>query len=385
MMNNLPTLADILADQKLRHQEFPVTEHKVFFAHAAVCPLPGRVARAVSDYVWDSAQMGQFEQLYSEAESQTRLLAAKLIGADPTEIAFIASTSHGLSLVAAGVNWQAKENVIIAQQDFPANIYPWLALERKGVQVRFIPPTENGSITIDDISPLIDEKTRLVSLSTVHYLTGTPIDLDSIGRFLRKQGILFCVDAIQSLGAIPCSVENVDFLTADAHKWLLGPQGIGILYVKQENFDRLYPALLGWKSVSDQRNYTKFKLDFPDSASRYEPGSLNIPGLIGLHSALKLIDHIGVANIAEQLNTLRNILIRKLDRQGYNVMGLPDENLATGITTFESDGAVELHKHLNRKNFVVSLRSDLAGNKCIRVSPHFYNTEEEIDALAKEL
>jgi len=384
-MSNLPTLADILTDQKLRHQEFPVTEHKVFLAHAAVCPLPGCVAQAVSDYVWASAQKGQFEHLYSKAESQSRLLSAKLIGADPKEIAFIASTSHGLSLVAAGTDWKTDDNVIIAQQDFPANIYPWLALERKGVQIRFIPPTENGSITIDDLSPLIDEKTRLVSLSSVHYLTGTPIDIDSLGSFLRKQGILFCVDAIQSLGVLPCSVENVDFLTADAHKWLLGPQGIGILYVKQENFDRLYPALLGWKSVSDQRNYTNFKLDFPESASRYEPGSLNVPGLIGLHSALKLIDHIGVANIAQQLTSLRNILIKKLDRLGYDVLGPPDENLATGITTFESDGAAELHKHLNHENFVVSLRSDLAGNKCIRVSPHFYNTEEEIDALVKEL
>ncbi|MBN2377131.1 MAG: aminotransferase class V-fold PLP-dependent enzyme [Sedimentisphaerales bacterium] len=385
MMYNLPMLADILTDQKLRHQEFPVTEHKVFLAHAAVCPLPGCVARAVSDYVWDSAQKGQFEHLYSEAEFQTRQLAAKLIRADPTEIAFIASTSHGLSLVAAGVDWKTDDNVVIAQQDFPANIYPWLGLERKGVEVRFIPPTENGSIIIDDLSPLIDEKTRLVSLSSLHYLTGTPIDLDGIGSFLRKQGILFCVDAIQSLGAIPCSVENVDFLTADAHKWLLGPQGIGILYVKQENFDRLYPALLGWKSVSDQRNYTNFKLNFPESASRYEPGSLNAPGLIGLHSALKLIDHIGVANIAQRLTTLRNILIKKLNRQGYDVLGVPDEKLATGITTFKSDKAVELHKHLNRMNFVVSLRNDPAGNKCIRVSPHFYNTEEEIDALSREL
>lgn len=242
-MNCEITLGDILTNEALRQQEFQVTCHEICLAHAAVCPLPSCVIRAVSDYMKQAARAGQFEYLHHEIETQTRCLATELLGASPEEIAFISSTSAGLSLVAAGLDWRAGDNVVIAEGDFPANIYPWLNLQRRGVQVKFIPCNRNGSVTLEDVTNQVDHNTRLVSLSTVHFSTGTPVDVDAIGGVLHKQGILFCVDAIQSLGAMPCSVRYVDFLAADAHKWLLGPQGIGVLFVRRDHLDRLHPIL----------------------------------------------------------------------------------------------------------------------------------------------
>ena len=378
-------LDNILRDGELRSREFPVTRDNIFLAHAATCPLPMRVARAIRRYIKDVSNSGQFDYLHRDIEIQTRELVAKLLHVSPDEVAFTGSTSLGLSLVAAGLEWEKGDNVVIAEADFPANVYPWLGLKRKGVEVKFIPHQPTGVITLNEVREHIDKRTRLVSLSSVHYLTGATIDLDAIGAFLRERGILFCVDAIQSLGALPCSVKHVDFLSADAHKWLLGPQGIAIFFVRRDNFGLLYPALLGWKSVREHRKFTRIKLDLPDCARRYEPGSLNIVGLVGLHAALLLIQKIGIDKIANHLADLRTKLISALKKKGYEVLGISSGRLRTGITSFKADSIVDLYNRLDLKRIVVSLRDDLSGNPCIRVSPHFYNTENEIDALLSEL
>ncbi len=305
---------------------------------------------------------------------------ARLLEATSDEIAFVPSTSAGLSIIATGLEWKKGDNVIITDGDFPANIYPWLNLKRCGVKVRFIPRKSNGSVTLSDIKIQIDGRTRLVSLSSVHFVTGAPIDIDGIGRFLRKNGVLFCVDAIQSLGAMPCSARYVDFLVADAHKWLLGPQGFGLLFVRRECWNQLHPSLVGWKSVRTPKEFLNIKLEFPDSAKRYEPGSLNIVGLIGLHAALSLILEIGISAIARQITILRTMLINGLQQKGYNVLGISSPDLPTGITSFKRDDKqiVALCQKLDESGIIISLRDDLMGNKCIRVSPHFYNTEKEI-------
>lgn len=386
-MNCEITLGDILTNEALRQQAFQVTSHKIYLAHAAVCPLPSCVIRAVSDYMKQAARAGQFEYLHHEVETQTRCLAAELLGASPEEIAFVSSTSAGLSLVAAGLDWRVGDNVVIAEGDFPANIYPWLNLQRRGVQVKFIPCNRNGSVTLKDVASQVDHNTRLVSLSTVHFSTGTPVDLDTIGKFLHEHGILFCVDAIQSLGAMPCSVRYVDFLAADAHKWLLGPQGIGVLFVRRDHLDRLHPILVGWKTMRSPKEFLRVEFSPADSACRYEPGCLNVLGLVGLQAALSLLLKIGVNAISERLITLRSILILGLQERGYEVLGIPSQRSLTGITSFRhaSKNITSIHQQLDDQHIVVSLRDDLSGNKCIRVSPHFYNTEAEINSLLANL
>lgn len=373
----------IQSSQVFRQKEFPVTRDKIYLAHAAVAPLPARVARAIVNYINRASERGQFEYLHKNIEEQARHLAAKLVDASPEEIAFVPSTSAGLSLIASGLDWQVGDNVVIADGDFPANIYPWLNLQRRGVEVRFIPRNRDGAVTLADIKSLLDGHTQLVSLSSVHFVTGAPIDMAGIGEFLREKGILFCVDAIQSLGAFPCRATYVDFLVADAHKWLLGPQGIGLLFAQRRCWDRFYPPLVGWKTVRSPKEFLNIKLEFPDSAKRYEPGSLNVLGIVGLHAALSMIFEMGLPQIAEQIKLLTTTLAEGLQHKGYTLLGAPSSNAATGITSFKHrEKEIEpVYQKLNENDIVVSLRDDLTGDKCIRVSPHFYNTQNEIEIL----
>jgi selenocysteine lyase/cysteine desulfurase len=380
-------LDSLLTNESLRQREFPVARERIYLAHAAVCPLPGRVARAMTSYLARVARDGQFEHLQAGAEARTRELAAQLLEATSDEIAFVASTSAGLSLVAAGLPWRPGDNVLIAEGDFPANVYPWLNLGLRGIGVKTIPSRSDGQVTLEDVAARVDKDTRLVSLSSVHFTTGAPIDVDAIGQYLQSRGILFCVDAIQSLGALPLSVRHVDFLAADAHKWLLGPQGIGILYVRRSHFDLLHPAIVGWKSVIANRDYHMQRFEFPAAARRYEPGSLNAVGLVGLHAALSMLLHISVATIAKRLKKLRAFLVTQLLEKGYTIVGDPAPGIPSGITSFraETEDVVAIQKRLEERGIVVSIRQDPSGNKCIRLAPHFYTTEEELAALLGQL
>lgn len=380
----------IAAGEDLRRREFPVTSRVIYLAHAAVAPLPARVSAAIAEYAQRAAETGQFEHLHKAAEDGARSLAAAMLGASPEEIAFVPSTSAGLSLVAAGLPWKEGDGVVIADGDFPANVYPWLGLERRGVRVKRIPRNTDGFITKLDVLKALDEGTRLVSLSSVHFSTGAAVDVDGIGSMLRDRGILFCVDAIQSLGAAPLSARYVDFLAADAHKWLLGPQGIGVLFVRRERLSELFPALLGWKSVHADRDYGHAELLLKDDARRYEPGNLNALGLVGLSEALSMLQSIGVEAIAERLRHLRSILVRGLRDRGFCVKatnGGDGDARASGITSFYDPRGdmAELYKKLLSDGIIVSLRADPEGRPCIRVAPHFYSIEEEIQALLRAL
>lgn len=382
------TIEALQTDEALRRREFPVVAERVYLAHAAVCPLPARVVAALERYLEQVGQGGQFEYLHAKAEAGAREIAAEFLGASPDEIAFVSSTSAGLSLVAAGLDWQPGDNVVIPDKDFPSNIFPWLDLRRRGVEVRPLPGRGDGLVTPEDVGATVDGKTRLVALSSVHFATGARMDVDAIGRYLQSRGILFCVDAIQSFGVLPLSARHVDFLTADAHKWMLGPQGIGILYVRRSCFDRLHPALIGWKSVASSKDFSKLEIDFPATARRYEPGSLNALGLTGLHAALSILRQVGIPAIADRLRALRGYLVPRLTQKGYRVLGPASPEGPSGITSFccASDAdAVALHRRLDERRIVVSLRDDPTGAKCLRVAPHLYTTEAELDALIEHL
>jgi selenocysteine lyase/cysteine desulfurase len=284
-------------------------------------------------------------------------------------------------MIAAGIDWEPGDNIIIADGDFPSNIYPWLNLEKQGVTVKFIPRNEDGIVTLEDITRLADENTRLVSLSTVNYVSGYRIDVRATGEYLQQKNILFCLDAIQSLGVFPIDTTYVDFLAAGANKWLMGPVGIGILYVKKKNINKINPVLAGWKCVQDNHNYVCYNLNFTESAKRFEPGCVSLTGIVGLNAALKLLLDVKIKNIADRLTKFRKMMAPALREKGYRVLGSDNPGTISGITSFtaEIQDILELHQKLDTGGIVISLRDGLSGEKCIRAAPHFYNTEEEIE------
>jgi cysteine desulfurase/selenocysteine lyase len=382
--NMLLTLDQILADETLRRREFPVAAEKIFLGHAGVCPLPRRVMDAMTDLTLVSSMSDQEEAYGPGRMLEVRRLAARLMNAQPEEVALVGPTSLALSYVAGGLPFRRGDNVLIYHDDYPSNVYPWMALAERGVQVRFLNLRELGRIRRIDVEGQIDESTRLVALASCHFLAGWRIDLAGIGRLLRKRGILFCVDGIQTLGAFPTTVEHVDFLAADAHKWLLGPLSAGIFYVRKEVQDRLRPTVFGWHNVRCPNYVAQEQIVHPPDARRYEAGSANLVGLAGLEAALRLLLEIGINPIAAELLRKRQKLVLALRAKSYEVLqesATPEH--ASGIVTFHRPltDLPALHARLAEQRIITSLRGDRSGQRYIRLSPHFYNTDAELDQL----
>ncbi|HVM59798.1 MAG TPA: aminotransferase class V-fold PLP-dependent enzyme [Verrucomicrobiae bacterium] len=374
------SISDLMRDEALRRREFPVCENKVFLAHAGVSPLPRRVAEAMQTYAEAASRDNQEDVLSDEVVGDTRALAARLIHARQEEIAFVGSTSMGLGMVAAGLLWRPSDQVVCYRDDYPANVYPWMDLARRGVDVKFVEPAQFGNITVGDVERVVGAKTRLVSLASVHFQSGWRLDVDRIGKFLRERKILFCLDGIQSFGALRTSMEFVDFAAADAHKWLLGPLGIAILYVRKEHFERFHPPLVGWHSASSPNFVAQDSLVFKSDARRYEPGSLNLMGIIGLRAALQLILECGVDAVEARVLALARQIIRQATENGFVIIGPASGPGLSGIVSLyseEADMAV-LHSRLNEAHVITSLRHTRDGRKCLRLSPHYYNSEGEL-------
>ncbi len=375
------TLPEILSSEPLRQQEFPVARDKVFLAHAGVCPLPLRVAHAIGDYAALCTQGDQETLFPAQQIYRSRALAARLLEARPEEIAFVGPTSLALSFVASGLDLKKNDTILIYFDDYPANVYPWMALAELGVKVRFLHTRELGRIRSMDVMDQVDEQTRLVALASCHFVSGYRIDLNAIGQALHQRNILFCVDAIQTLGAFPTTVEHVDFLAADAHKWLLGPCAAGILYARKSLQERLRPTAFGWHNVYCPNYVAQEELVFRADARRYEAGSQNLLGLVGLNAAMELVLEIGIENIAAELLRKRALLVPALKNKGYCVLNAeaPLAN-ASGIVTFYRDDVdmAPLYQKFEAADIITSLRSDRAGRKYLRLSPHFYNTDAEL-------
>ena len=375
------TIAELHQNEALRQHEFPVTQHRVYLAHAGVCPLPRRVAEAMAQAAHDGTLSDQEAAVAPEFIQETRARAAHLLGAQPGEIAFVGPTSLALSLVANGLEFRRHENAVVYFDDYPTNVYPWMMLADRGVEVRFLNVRRLGVLRAEDVLRQVDENTRLVALASCHFIAGWRLELDRLGQALRSRDILFCVDAIQTLGAFPTSVAHVDFLAADAHKWLLGPCASGVLYVREEMQARLQPTVYGWHNLRCPDFVAQEELTFRRDARRYEAGSANLVGLVGLRAALDLLGEVGVDQIAAELSRKRTWLVTELGRRGYEVLcaDAPPQN-AGGITTFHraDTDMPAIHARLAAAGIVTSLRSDRAGQKYLRLSPHFYNTDAEL-------
>ncbi|MEM7145973.1 MAG: aminotransferase class V-fold PLP-dependent enzyme [Verrucomicrobiota bacterium] len=375
-------LPALLSDDALRADEFPITKNKIFLSHAAVTALPRRVADAVCDYTRASCNDHQEFAGVIDVIRDTRRAAAELIKAKPNEIALLGPTSLGLSLFANGLTWKPGDEILCYQDDYPANVYPWLNLEREhGVKINYLKPDTPGHITPDLVAEHLTPRTRLVALASCHFLTGYRIDTDAIGQLLHDRGILFSLDAIQTIGAFPTNMTHVDFMSADAHKWMLGPMAIGIVYVAEQHFDLLRPSLLGAWNVKSPNFITQPEIEFHPTAQRYEPGVLNAAGVYGMKAALDMILALGIDHIANQLLTLKKHLLAGLASRNFQILPPADGPNATAITTFhrpDTDMAA-LFQFLTQNNVVSSDRRDRQDNALIRFSPHFYNTPAEID------
>jgi cysteine desulfurase/selenocysteine lyase len=368
----------------IRRAEFPVAERWAYFDHAAVSPLPRRARDRM--VAWADEQLAQGCVGWPKWEAKVddvRRTAAALMHANHDEVAFVANTTQGIGLVAEGFPWKVGDSVVTAAEEYPSNIYPWMNLAGRGVSLRTV-PTRAGRIWVEDIAATIDATTRLVTISHVEFSSGFRNDLDALGALCRERNVAFFVDAIQGLGPhlIDVSKTPIDFLAADGHKWLLGPEGAGILYVRREWIDRLRPLGIGWHSVVSSYNTPTISLHLKASAQRWEGGSFNMPGIHALGGSLELLTEIGPerasARILERAEAVREVA----RRAGRPIVGSPRPEDLSGIVALEAEG-VDLAAFVRKareRGVVVAHRRGR-----IRISPHIYTNDDDLGRLAEVL
>ena len=375
-------------DEKLRLESFPVARERIFLAHAGVTVLPRCAADAMRNHVEASCTHHQeFGDVLRDV-ARARGVCAKAIGAHADEIALLGPTSLGLSLFANGLDWKPGDELVCYADDYPSNVYPWTALASRGVVIRYVRPEAPGRIIPEVVETALTGRTKLVALASAHFLSGWRIDVGAIGKMLRSRGILFSVDAIQTVGAGPFSVENVDFLSADAHKWMLGPLAIGIVYVAKRNFELCRPTLLGAWNVRSPEFVAQEEIVFEETARRYEPGVLNITGLYGMKASLEMLLAAGLGNVRLSILQVRDSLQRQLREMGFEFLSPGEsEPLRSGILTCRhpAKDSASLFARLEAARIIASLRSLRDGSQWIRFSPHYYNSLKEIDRVVAVL
>jgi len=364
-------------DKRALRDLFPVTKNAVYFNHAAVGPLSTRASEAMMWHARDQRDYGaaHWREWYAEHD-RARASAAKLIGAHEKEIAFVKNTSEGLSFVAGGLRWHEGDNVITTALEFPSNWTPWKRLERRGVECRVAPLP-----AVEEIEPLIDARTRLVTVSSVAFHNGYRADVEAIGAMCARRGVLFCVDAIQSLGVIPIDVRraNISFLAADGHKWLCGPEGAGIFFAAAEHRDELEVVESGWTNIDRRGTFILSPVDLLPDSRRFEAGSLNTNGIYGLRAAIDLLLEIGIEEIQGEVLRLTQRLADELRAAGFTV-GETRSGIVGAAPQSVETSVVRLHRLLDEERIISAPREGL-----LRFSPHFYNDDSEIDRVIEVL
>ena len=361
--------------------EFPVTRRWAFLDHAAVAPITAAAARAIREYTDDYAENGGTAVVRWVARIEAaRQSAGRLLNADPLDIAFVPNTSAGVAIVAEGFPWKAGDNVVVPAEEYPANQYPWMNLAHRGVEVRRI-PSRGSRVAIDDLRAAIDGRTRILAISSVEFASGYRNDLDAIGSLCRERGVYLFVDAIQSLGVFPLDVQKtpVDWIAADGHKWLLGPEGAGIFWCRRDLVEMLHPTTVGWKSVVHETDFSRIDFTLKPHAGRWEGGTPNVSGIAGLGASLDLLLNIGIDAVAERVLSLTDHLCEQARRAGLDVFSSRRNGEKSGIVSLELPGVVDVKAVVAKcraAGVVVNRRSGR-----LRVSPHCYNTPDELDRL----
>ncbi len=364
--------------------EMPISTEWAYFDHAAVAPISGPARRAVEKWADEAALRGDvaWPGWDSQVEN-TRDLAARLLRAQREEIALVHNTTEGVSLVAEGYPWRRGDNVVTLANEFPSNQYPWLNLADRGVEVRRL-PVDDGRVELDRIAAACDERTRIVAVSWIGYASGWRNDVDQLAAMVHDRGALLFLDAIQGLGVFPLDLSRtpVDFLAADGHKWMLAPEGAGILFVRRKHLDRLRATGVGWHSVAHAHDFTRIELVLKDSAARFEGGSANAVGLIALGASLRLLERFGQTALSQGVVEVTDLACRRLAEIGAVVVSDRSAEHCSGIVSFETPGQdpQAVRRRCLQRKVVLSCR---AGR--LRISPHAYNNAADVERLVEAI
>lgn len=366
---------------------FPVTERAVYLNHAAVSAPPVPTIQAIQSYLTDVSGNGSLNfRNWLAVKESARALLAGMLGARPEQVGFVRNTSDGLSTVANGLTWLPGDNLVTFRNEFPSNIYPWLRVrDAFGVEVRMCDERE-GRVDLDQMIGMIDAKTRLVTISHVQYATGFRTDLERLARMARIHDALLVVDVIQSLGVVPLDVESelVDVAAGACHKWLMTPEGVGFLYLSDRARSRIQPTLVGWISVPDPENFEDFEQGWNKGTLAWETGTSPVGLIHGLEASLKLLTDTGIPAIQNYLETLTDNLCARLQDSHYEVISSRKPGEKSQIVSIRhrrgSISPLDLFAHLKQKRMMTAPRG-----QGLRISPHFYNTPDEIDRLVEAL
>ena len=372
-------------------EAFPVLRKWDFFNHAGVCPLPAVVSDALRGYAGQAETDSYLTGTWYKDIEVLRLLSAGMLNCHRDEIAFIKNTGEGLSIVANGIGFRPGDRIVTTAVEYPANVYPWMEQARRhGCELVMVPEETDGNgrrvVPLDRIlEEVAHPRTRLVTLSHVEYASGQRLDIATVGRLCREQGKLFCVDAIQTLGILPVDVQamHIDFLSADGHKWLLGPEGAGIFYIRRELIESIRPLTVGWMNVINAQEYGDYDYTLKPDAGRYECGTYNVPGLLALKAGVQLLTDVGIDVVSKRLYDLTSHFASRVSEKGYQVISPRDGDQWSGSIAFTTPvhDQKELVTRLRKQHRIeIAFRENR-----LRCSPHFYNTFEQLDRLVEAL
>ena len=365
----------------------PVSNSLAYFDHAAVAPLPQPTHQAISQWLDEATTQGDLcWPRWAKRVEAIRRSAAKLIGADSDEIAFVPNTSAGVNYVAEGFPWIAGDNIVTLGNEFPANLYPWMNLKTRGVETLTV-PVNHGIPNLQRILDTCNDRTKLLSISWVSFSSGyrfTTRELETIIQQAHDRGILVMLDAIQGLGVFPLNVESlgIDFMAADGHKWMLGPEGAGIFYLRKEHLNLLRPVMVGWHSVANPFDFSNIHWEPRLQAARYEGGTQNMAGVLGYGASLEMLQQLGVSKdnspIAEQILSFTRAAQQQLIAVGAEIFGPSDSEHQSGITSFAIPGIDLglLRQQCLDAGIILSHRDGR-----LRISPHAYNKQDDLDRL----
>lgn len=371
----------------------PICQRFAYFDHAAVAPLPDISAAAISQYANEARDLGDTPWIdWSSRVEALRHWLSELVTASVDEIALVPNTTTGIGLVAEGWRWQSGDSLVVPANEFPSNLTPWRQLKRRGVEVREVPIASSGTIELEQILAAVDSTTRIVALSWIGFVSGWRIDVSKFCEAIHQRGALVFLDAIQGLGAFPLNVSEsqVDFCAADGHKWMLGPEGAGMLYIRAEHLERLDPLMVGWHSLDERQAFDPATTQLKNTAARYEGGSANIVGLLGLERSVRLLldqgAHIVGSGFAEAI--LGNVanLEEGLKQIGWEVHVPAEEQHRSGILTVSWPGEIGSSSALAARKFCLSrgiVTSVRAGR--LRASTHAYNNSDDTGRLMAAL
>jgi cysteine desulfurase / selenocysteine lyase len=361
---------------EIYRDEFPVARNLVYLNHAAVAPLCRRAGEAMKWLVEDALEFGSIHyDKWMAVYDGLRSAAARLIGAEPGEIAIVKNTSEGIATIALGIDWKSGDRIVGFKEEFPANYFPWLRLREKGVEIQWLSiydPLERIAEAVKDA--------RLLAVSYVNYLSGFRVDLDAIGELCHSNDCFFFVDAIQGMGAFPIDVRrsHIDALAADGHKWMLGPEGNGVLFVRRDLLDQIEPVEFGWTNVANYADYSSRDMTLRRDAGRYECGTLNTVGCFGQRAAIELLLEAGIDAIAQAVLALADQIYEGVRAKGYEVLVERTPESGAGIVSFR-------HPRISSSVIVRTLReSHIAAaprQGWIRTSPHFYVSPDDIEEV----